>query len=651
MCWSWPGSGSCRWRCPVIPSGFGLIRPAAVQYDPAPFPGGQDPGGVDPFGQMPGDDMDMPLPGRSRSKAARKKAAAREGGEQEGRREGHPRPRGRPRETVPADSGGLKFSQDIAPILVANCIGCHSKDGPGVRRGKLDLSTFEKLQDRGRPITRSSSAGKPEESHLVHADQRRGGAEDAPGRNNRALSAEAIAKITRWVKEGARLDAGIDPKVGHGFLRGLRPSSCAASSSPRRRRRSATSKVIEAGQARWKQSDAKQKAEVVPGTHFIVFSNLPSDRATSTLKAMETQYGHLKRLLGPPAMDWPEKVSLYVFNGKNEFIEFVRSVEGREVDAQEPRLSVRFNVPQPYIAAVDPAGGKKEEPRGDGPRGRRRRSPRARAAERTLLGLLTEGLGSGSVAVAGNAPRWLREGIGTFMAAAVEPRSPYYRQLRQTAFQDFDQGWQTKATQALGRPAHRPRSCRAVSFALVECMMRSEFGAGLPGVPPRHARGRPGGDSTTCSGTSITAPARSSSTSPANGSPPTTDGSNDRSRQRAESPPRPPRPGRLLPPRRVRVAARDLPGRRDPDDRRARDHALGRPLRARVRRRRPCPSSRADGDPAGRPARVHRRGRHPRSWARATSGASRAASPHSVRALDGPAVALDVFHPIREDYL
>jgi quercetin dioxygenase-like cupin family protein len=25
--------------------------------------------------------------------------------------------------------------------------------------------------------------------------------------------------------------------------------------------------------------------------------------------------------------------------------------------------------------------------------------------------------------------------------------------------------------------------------------------------------------------------------------------------------------------------------------------------------------------------------------------------PHSVRALDGPAVALDVFHPIRDDYL
>ena len=72
-------------------------------------------------------------------------------------------------------------------------------------------------------------------------------------------------------------------------------------------------------------------------------------------------------------------------------------------------------------------------------------------------------------------------GIGAYMAAAVEPRSPYYRHLRQTAFQDFDQGWQTKATPGPGRrPAHRARSCRAVGFALVECMMRSEFREGFP---------------------------------------------------------------------------------------------------------------------------------------------------------------------------
>ena len=36
------------------------------------------------------------------------------------------------------------------------------------------------------------------------------------------------------------------------------------------------------------------------------------------------------------------------------------------------------------------------------------------------------------------------------MAARVEPLSPYYQHLKQTAFQNFDQGWQTKASQALG---------------------------------------------------------------------------------------------------------------------------------------------------------------------------------------------------------
>src|SRR5579872_3406172 len=58
---------------PLILPEFGPIRPAAAQYGPTPIPGGQDPGGIDPFGQMPTEDMDMPLPGRTRPRAARKR--------------------------------------------------------------------------------------------------------------------------------------------------------------------------------------------------------------------------------------------------------------------------------------------------------------------------------------------------------------------------------------------------------------------------------------------------------------------------------------------------------------------------------------------------------------------------------------------------
>lgn len=161
----------------------------------------QDPGGQDPPGQVPGDDAGMPKPGRSRSKSARKKARPAE-------KAGSPKADAK---GDAADAGGLKFSQDIAPILVANCGNCHSKEGNGLRRGKLDLSTFANLQ-KGTPDHKVIVPGKPEESHLV---LRINGGEDPkmPQGNNQALSADAIAKITRWVKEGARLDAGLDPKV------------------------------------------------------------------------------------------------------------------------------------------------------------------------------------------------------------------------------------------------------------------------------------------------------------------------------------------------------------------------------------------------------------------------------------------------------
>ena len=49
-------------------------------------------------------------------------------------------------DTTPAPTStgteSLKFSKDIAPILVANCVGCHNGQQ---KRTKLDLTTFEKM--------------------------------------------------------------------------------------------------------------------------------------------------------------------------------------------------------------------------------------------------------------------------------------------------------------------------------------------------------------------------------------------------------------------------------------------------------------------------------------------------------------------------
>jgi hypothetical protein len=181
-------------------------------------------------------------------------------------------------------------------------------------------------------------------------------------------------------------------------------------------------------------------------------------------------------------MDWVEKVSLFVFTRKEDFIEFVRTVEGREVETDRTSTA-KLSGPQPYVAVVDPLGGKKKEEPAPKRRTRAKRGEEKEGsvADRSLAGLLTEALGSAAVASAGEPPRWLKDGIGTYLASQVEPRSPYYQQLRQKAFAKFQQGWETKATEILGGTDKiTAEDFRAVSFALVESMWSSQLRQGFP---------------------------------------------------------------------------------------------------------------------------------------------------------------------------
>ena len=142
--------------------------------------------------------------------------------------------------------------------------------------------------------------------------------------------------------------------------------------------------------------------------------------------------------------------------------------------------AAKFSVPQPYVAVVDPAGGKKEEPaagkrrtrskRGESRgRGRRRRRSHARTA------CSPRRWARPPWQSAGNAPRWLALGIGTYLASQVEPRSPYYQSTPSNRLRQFQQGWQTKANEALGGADQiTAESLHAVGFALVEAMMSEE---------------------------------------------------------------------------------------------------------------------------------------------------------------------------------
>lgn len=108
-----------------------------------------------------------------------------------------------------ATDAPVSFVRDVAPIVKERCLACHDSKK---RAGKLDMTTFEKLfagGTNGEPIV----PGKPEESDfhtlMVTKDERR----MPPRDKGEAVPKDKADVIARWIKEGAKLDAGINPKA------------------------------------------------------------------------------------------------------------------------------------------------------------------------------------------------------------------------------------------------------------------------------------------------------------------------------------------------------------------------------------------------------------------------------------------------------
>ncbi|GIW87931.1 MAG: hypothetical protein KatS3mg108_2255 [Isosphaeraceae bacterium] len=368
-----------------------------------------------------------------------------------------------PRVGSPADAA-LRFSRDIAPILVGNCLGCHN---PQQRRGEFDLSSFEALQagSQSGPVI---VPGKPDESVLVQLVVER----KMPRGGNRRLSDEAIETIRRWVAEGARLDTS-DPTTP---IDQLAPS-------PEARRREAVAglplderfrKAEAAGRERISKANPQSQPTATRGRQFLVLGELPQPRAERLLKLLDRQKASLMDLLGPAAstaLGGPEPIGVYVLKDRNEYTEFVRSVEQRE-----PELGVsghaRLTVENPYLVAIDPlAGGDEPEPV-RATRGSRRRKPddaSFEGPERGLGSIVAEALAAGTVHANPNAPRWLAEGLGALAAAQVEPTSPYLVRLRNTAVEQLRLGGAARATEVLGDQGS-PEAIRALGFSLCDCL-------------------------------------------------------------------------------------------------------------------------------------------------------------------------------------
>jgi hypothetical protein len=110
---------------------------------------------------------------------------------------------------APTPKGPISFINDVAPILRENCFACHDSKK---RKGKLDMTTYESFRkggDREDPV----APGKPDESVIIDRVTDTGGGRMPPKESGEPLPPAKIAVIEQWIKEGAKLDAGLSPKA------------------------------------------------------------------------------------------------------------------------------------------------------------------------------------------------------------------------------------------------------------------------------------------------------------------------------------------------------------------------------------------------------------------------------------------------------
>ena len=373
------------------------------------------------------------------------------------------------------DNGPLKFSRDIAPILAGNCMPCH-KDQP--KQGAFNLSSFQKLLEGSQsgPVL---VPGKPDESLLVQLIIQR----KMPRGGNRRLSNEAIARIQRWVSEGAVLEAGVSETD---TLDKIKPSpeqirrEELAKLSPAAR----DQKVETAGLERLKKAAPQLDPKVLFGRNIVVFHTMPEERAKALLRTLEVQRQAILNLIGNrvESLTGPEKLSIYVLRDAGAYTEFVRSVEQREVEMGIDSHA-KLNADSPYLAVIDPLAGA-DEPVAT----TRSAKPIKKKAEdsdltpkvsRTLAGLATEALATGGLNATAKAPRWLSEGLGAYMAYSVEPGSQYYQELRTEVLQQVQLDWEKRSGEALTDQGSAALM-RAMGFTLCEWLFSSGYREQFP---------------------------------------------------------------------------------------------------------------------------------------------------------------------------
>lgn len=282
----------------------------------------------------------------------------------------------------------VSFSRDIAPVLVQSCTGCHGAERP---QENFSVNTFARLLagGDGGPVV---APGKPDDSLLVKKLEGKGGGERMPSKQP-ALSTEVIAKVRKWIEEGAKFD-GTDQKLALTRVAALAKAS------------GSTHEQLSADRAKqaedqWRLVMPGIKADRTETANFLVLGNVGENTLADIGKAAEALAPKVGDIF-KHASDKPlvkGRMTMFVFRQRYDYSEFGKMVEQRDIP-NESRGHWKYGVVEAYGALVAPQSG-----------------------DYGMNALVAQQLGGTYIASLGKGtPRWFGEGAGRAAAARIDAK-------------------------------------------------------------------------------------------------------------------------------------------------------------------------------------------------------------------------------------
>jgi cytochrome c len=97
----------------------------------------------------------------------------------------------------------VSFKEDVVPIFVGRCVGCHQPQGEGAEKSGLDLTTYAGVM-KGTKFGPMVIAGDPDSSNLMRLLDWKVSPEIRMPHGKKQLSSCDRDAIRAWIREGAK---------------------------------------------------------------------------------------------------------------------------------------------------------------------------------------------------------------------------------------------------------------------------------------------------------------------------------------------------------------------------------------------------------------------------------------------------------------